>query len=107
MLKLTSEVAEAVYSQSAKIGQTRITAKRCVGEKKLFCKSCRKWSLLGYRIMSKLTYEVAEAVYSQSAKIGKTSIMAKRCIGDKNLLNDCLLKIGTIFSSVCMDAWLL
>ena len=58
MSKPTSQVAEAVYSRSAKIGQTRIAAKRCVGEKNLFSEIVLKLSIYGGWVVLKSFSEV-------------------------------------------------
>ena len=65
MSKLTSEVAEAVYSQSAKIGQTLITAKRCVGEKNLLRKIVLKLWIYGGWVTLELFSEVIITIFSR------------------------------------------
>ena len=84
MSELTSEVAEAVYGQLAKIVQTCVEAIIwCIEEKNFFSKSGRKWLFYGDQVRSKLTSEVDETVYSQSAKIGQNRLVPKYCIREK------------------------
>ena len=64
MSKPTSEVAEAVYSHSAKLGQTRITAKRCVGEKNLFSKIVLKLWIYGGLVTLELFPEVILTIFA-------------------------------------------